>query len=1182
MKLKIYNQSGALKLTAATSSSSTWNNELMTENAVSASFTHFAFVPLEVNDYILLEGVKFSIKKEYKPKQKNRQTYSYSVKFYAPIHDAEQVMYLNLTDGQYEPQFSLDGSPREHLQKWVENMNRAYGEERWHIGDVIDAPNETIEYSNTYCWDALGKIAEAFGTEWWEDGFYINLCRCERGERISLGYMQGLTSLTQSENTDDVKFFTRLIPLGSTRNIDRSRYGFSRLQLPDRAKYIDRNTQYGLYEHVESEAFAGIYPHYTGTVASVRTEEKTGDDGKPFTIYYFKDSGMAFDPCENEIGGLVKHVSFQTGDLAGRDFEANYDSKAKEWEIINLYPDENTQIPGGNLIPVIGDTYVPWNFRMPVEYETQAEKDYKAAVDNFLAKYSEDIAKYGGDTDYTYIDRNAVPLILGQSVRLLSDEYFPGTGHRDSRMTKVVRKLDNLSIATIECTNQVGKGWRKQVDDSLNNLQYVVGETLDRAVIDVLKTWDSKEPSNYNVFSALRAIKEITERAISRINPDSAQKIITFLEGLLIGNNGHGITLSASGVVTAILDELKNVFSIVSSDFVSGDLGAGFILKYDPVTGRSYFEVDELLVRKIAYFVELVIKQLRHVGGEIILTPASMTCIKVEELEDAYRCYFQADDGTKSIMQEFVAGDYARCQTFNIKSGTAHNVTNKYYWRLVTAVGDDYIDLSKTDCDAGSGIPEAKDYIVQLGNRTDTARQNAIILSTVGDDAPSIKQYKGINSYILAGKEVTILSSMLNKLVGEFTSQATGKSYDTMIEEVQTSISLVREQTDKEYVLWFFEYAPTLANIPASDWTTDELKTLHEEDMFYNRATGHAWRFEKNADGSFSWNPITDQLTLKALENAAKAQDTADNKRQVFVEQPTDARAYEVGDQWANATYTGEGVTYNNDLLVCITAKAAGVPFSISHWRPANSVTTAGIKNLGDSIEALARCFNADGSLKNTSGLVVKPKGSGIFVQQADGSLALIGVAVTENGQTVIKLGADSIRLEGYTTVNDGLSVDEEGKVTMNDATANNLTLSGNITGNDATLNDITLNNVTANSGIFSGKLNASSLSLKRIDYGGRLTDGAFIDGYGSYIAPELKPGEVARVEWACVFSTRVLVEITITAENDNVIIQDGTVIDQQTSITFSAPGTMGVIIGMGYENQTIWMIFENMVKSAK
>lgn len=472
MELKIYNRSGELKLTVSTSSTTTWNQELMKEYSVSASFTHPSYVMLDVEDYVLLEGVKFSIKKEYKPRQKDTQTYSYSVKFYAPIHDAEQVKYLHLTDGAYNPQFSLDGGPREHLQKWVENMNRIYGREVWRIGDVVVADNRTIEYNNVTCWDAATMIAEAFGTEWWTDGFTFNLSRCEHGEPVELGYMRGLTSLAQSENSDSVKFFTRLIPLGSTKNIDPSRYGFSRLQLPDRSKYMDRNTNYGLYEHVEEDAFAGIFPHYTGTVTAVRSEEKAGDDGNKFTVYYFKDSGMQFDPNGNEIVGLVKHVSFQTGDLAGRDFEANYDSKTGEWEIINTYPDDKTQIPGGSLIPAVGNEYIPWNFRMPVEYETQAELDYKAAVDDYLARYSEDVSKYGGDTDYIYIDRNRIPLLPGQRVRLLSDKYFSASGGtRDTRMTKVVRKLDNLSIATIECTDQVGKGWKSRVDSSLTDLK---------------------------------------------------------------------------------------------------------------------------------------------------------------------------------------------------------------------------------------------------------------------------------------------------------------------------------------------------------------------------------------------------------------------------------------------------------------------------------------------------------------------------------------------------------------------------------------------------------------------------------------------------------------------------------------------------------------------------------------
>ncbi len=433
---------------------------------------------------------------------------------------------------------------------------------------------------------------------------------------------------------------------------------------------------------------------------------------------------------------------------------------------------------------------------------------------------------------------------------------------------------------------------------------------------------------------------------------DIAAKITTFLEGLCVGGSGHGISVGDSNVVTAVFDELRNVFGIVSSGFVAGDLGTGFSLRYNPETGRSYLEVDELLVRKLAYFVELVIKRLSHVGGEIILTPASLKCVKVEEYDTYYRCYFEQDNGDTSIVQEFRAYDQACAQTFNIKEETSHNVANRYYWRLVVGVGDNYIDLSKADCKTGSGTPEAGDSIVQLGNRMDVNRQNAIILSTVGEDAPSIKQYKGIDGYSLAGKEVTIISPLLNKFIGQFISEATGKSYDSMFIELQADLDLIKEQTDKEYTIWFFEYAPTLDNIPASDWNTNELKTMHEQDLFYNTASGLAYRFVKSAD-AWEWADITDQQTVKALENAAKAQDTADGKRRVFVEQPIDAQAYDIGDLWTNATYPSAApYTYENDTLVCKTAKVAGEEFSIEHWKPVGNATTAYIKNLGDSILA--------------------------------------------------------------------------------------------------------------------------------------------------------------------------------------------------------------------------------------
>ena len=338
-------------------------------------------------------------------------------------------------------------------------------------------------------------------------------------------------------------------------------------------------------------------------------------------------------------------------------------------------------------------------------------------------------------------------------------------------------------------------------------------------------------------------IESLNQYFLRKDKEDVAQEVITFLKGLV-----------------------SNL--IQSEGFSSGEFGSGFILRNDE--NGSYFEIDRLLVRRIAYFVELVIKSLKHVGGTLVLSPASMVCSKVEEYDAYYRCYFEHEREGRFINQEFVPGDQARAQEFNVKEGVNQNVGSRFYWRLVIAVGDNYIDLSKSDAAVGSVAPKAGDDIVLLGNRDDVTRQNAIILSTIGDDAPSIKQYKGINSYSTEGKEITIISSVLNMFTGRFKSSVTGKDFDAMLDEFNTDLNKIKAQTDQEYTIWFYEYEPTLENIPACNWD-DQDKIDHEYDLFYYSGAGLAWRFVAG-----KWEPITDQQTLAALEKAKKAQDTAD------------------------------------------------------------------------------------------------------------------------------------------------------------------------------------------------------------------------------------------------------------------------------------------------------------------
>ena len=211
-----------------------------------------------------------------------------------------------------------------------------------------------------------------------------------------------------------------------------------------------------------------------GTVSSVRSEEVTDEEGKAFTVYYFKDGGMDFDPNDYELAGETKRVSFQSGDLSGLGegddhyFEVNFDSATREFEIITIWPyGDDTQLPGGKLVPKAGDTYVLWNIRMPDKYYRLAEEEFAAAVDEYNKDHWLDIAAYKAPTDHVWIERQEADLFVGRRVKLESAEYFPKDGYRRSRITKITRKVNlpgemDLEISDALQVSKVEQGKRQQ------------------------------------------------------------------------------------------------------------------------------------------------------------------------------------------------------------------------------------------------------------------------------------------------------------------------------------------------------------------------------------------------------------------------------------------------------------------------------------------------------------------------------------------------------------------------------------------------------------------------------------------------------------------------------------------------------------------------------------------------
>jgi hypothetical protein len=629
MELEIYDRQGALKRKVSPDSSSRWTEEVGAEFVVTVNFTTWEFFVLSVGDYVEISGKRFSIKKEYRPKKTDTQKYTYNISFYGREHDMQDLLFCRLNQGEddLESVFAYDGTPMEMLEKLVANMNRNNDGVTWRAGQAVTGDRKTINFNGLFCWDAAGEIAGAWETEWWLDGEYLNIGKCEHGERVTLGYMKGLkTGLTQNENSNSIKWFTRLIPVGSTKNIDPSKYGYTHLQLPSRDKYIDLNTQLGLKEHREEAAFQDIFPHRLGTVSSVRSEEQTNTDGEKYTVYYVKDKDLPFNPDEYMIGGEVIHITFESGDLSGREFECNWHNDTQEFEIINTYPDENTQIPGGNIIPNVGDTYILTNIRMPDEYYPIAEEQYKQAVDSFLTEYSKDISIYSGDTDYIHVDKNSVPLSVGQRVRLEDAQYFEA-GYLDTRITRIERKLGNLSEASIDCSSAVSTSWKSSVDSTLNNLEYTLAQEMAQANVRLLKTGDMESPSDYTAFSSLRAIGTFLRKNIA----DIASEIITFLKGLKVGK------------------------------FVTGLIGGSGAAIWFDKNGKTIVEADKAMFRE-----ELIVPQI------------TFNCIDVISGDKAnsfaYGRIKTVDTENRIATLELLEGQWGTLKVSDICRGILHNI----------------------------------------------------------------------------------------------------------------------------------------------------------------------------------------------------------------------------------------------------------------------------------------------------------------------------------------------------------------------------------------------------------------------------------------------------------------------------------------------------------------------------
>lgn len=472
---------------------------------------------------------------------------------------------------------------------------------------------------------------------------------------------------------------------------------------------------------------------------------------------------------------LTYHTKSRTSHESDDCSTGNFNIKEGDYEII-YQEDNNIIIPTNEeqLIIPKGKTLPTFECNKVILYNIAMSDAYKvSAQEKLLEAAKKDIILALSDTNnytvksYPHVFKDQRPrLQIGQKVSFLSK------GQRlETRVLRLSTNLDFDYIQEITVGNKVIKGAVSQLKEDVQSI--------------IANGGGSGSGGGYSVaqFESLVS-KYGIKHFLSKEFADVAQEIIRFAKGVTLGSEDtkHAITEEGVATLKSLLlgtgglgissDGIATLKEIVSAAFRSGALGSGFKLGNYSDSEDSYLEVDRLLVRKAAEFVKLVIRELQSVGGEIVLSPASMKISKVQFLKkgtllldsaplryDVYRCSFLTKRGDEEITNPFAVNDLVRCQTFNIKEGTTANAKNKYYWRRVMRVGTDYIDiLALSGGNYGDSQPEVGDEIVQMGNITDVARQSVLYLSAYGSDSPSIKLYKGVDDCTLDGKEIFVVS----------------------------------------------------------------------------------------------------------------------------------------------------------------------------------------------------------------------------------------------------------------------------------------------------------------------------------------------------------------------------------------------------------------------------------------
>ncbi|MCW0484070.1 phage tail protein [Gaoshiqia sediminis] len=729
------------------------SQKLMGEDLITLNVIVDSKLDIQVNDYITHNGVTYTVNRPVSETKISEVEYRYTVQFEGPYYQLlDKIVMLN---GKAE--FYLTGYLTDFVDLIVSNINEIHT--GWTKGTVAASDWKNVYFSGKTCKEALEQLATDFSVEFSIVNKTINLV--ERVENATLltfqhGKGNGLYELSR-ENVDDGNTVTRVHAFGSKRNIPYDyRGGAGRLvfQNLDGTRYMENTSEYSrIIEKVV--VFENIWPRFEGAVSTVSTDKLT-----------ITCSTIDFNLNDQLLAGITAKVVFLDGDLMGNQFEISaYDHATKSITLIQGASEGGLVMPKADTFYASpGDKFVFVDILMPQSYVDAAEASLKAAAQAYLDYYSQLRVKYKLSLDYRYIRDNTISLKVGDVIRIIDADLGID---KQIRITGISANLDNSGIEA-DISNFIEERFQKQVTSQLNDTLATIAslesavekQNITTNVYKGSRIWGGNEAKRINDLALQSGLDGTYYIEVDRSGLAESKKASTGDFWLKSGLVQSGNYLLLDGVTKVAAGDSDKLGGIVAANYyhtgnanrsdvnwamnngtitgyatspiyTSGFAGSGW--RIDPADNR--LTVDNLTVRKEMSVYELVINKIRGTNGALWVSDAA----KVSGVSGSR---LTIDTGGSATLVPFVVNDLVRCQRW-----TGSNV--KYYVARVTAVGANYIDVTKTD---GTSAFEVGDEIVRIGNTTNTDRQGAIYLTASDNNSPYIDVLNGVVSADLAGK----------------------------------------------------------------------------------------------------------------------------------------------------------------------------------------------------------------------------------------------------------------------------------------------------------------------------------------------------------------------------------------------------------------------------------------------